>query len=157
MSFDIEEQYDKIYRYCYFKLRKQTLAEDVTQETLLRYLERYDPTNTASAMKCLYTIARNLCIDEYRKPRIEALDDSIPDAATEETFVTSLTVRSALAALPQEEQELLLLRYVNDEPISVIAKLYGRSRFSIYRRLTSASKHFRTELEKEDTDEPLER
>jgi len=157
VSFDIEEQYDKIYRYCYFKLRKQTLAEDVTQETLLRYLERYDPTNTASTMKCLYTIARNLCIDEYRKPRMEALDDSIPDAATEETLVTSLTVRSALAALPQEEQELLLLRYVNDEPISVIAKLYGLSRFSIYRRLTSASKHFRAELEKEDTDEPLER
>ena len=36
---DIEEQYDKIYRYCYFKLSNQQLAEDITQETFLRFLE----------------------------------------------------------------------------------------------------------------------
>lgn len=30
---DLEEQYDKIYRYCYFKLHHQQMAEDITQET----------------------------------------------------------------------------------------------------------------------------
>ena len=35
---DIEEQYDKIYRYCYFKLKNQHLSEDITQETFLRFL-----------------------------------------------------------------------------------------------------------------------
>ncbi len=41
MSVDIEEQYDKIYRYCYFRLRSRQTAEDITQETFLRYLEKY--------------------------------------------------------------------------------------------------------------------
>ena len=36
---DIEEQYDKIYRYCYFKLQHQQLAEDITQETFLKFYE----------------------------------------------------------------------------------------------------------------------
>ena len=36
---DIEEQYDKIYRYCYFRLKNQHLAEDITQETFLRFFE----------------------------------------------------------------------------------------------------------------------
>ena len=38
-SMDLEEQYEKIYRYCYFRLRHQQMAEDITQETFLRFLE----------------------------------------------------------------------------------------------------------------------
>lgn len=156
MSFGIEEQYDKIYRYCYFKLHSRELAEDVTQETFLRYLKHYNFSNTVSAMKYLYTIARNLCVDEYRKPKIEVIDESIPDTATEETIITKLTVRSVLAKLSHEEQELLLLRYANDESVSELAKIYGLSRYAIYRKLTSATNRFRAELRKEDFDETLE-
>ena len=150
MSFDIEEQYDKIYRYCYFKLHSRELAEDVTQETFLRYLEHYNCITTVSALKCLYTIARNLCVDEYRKPQTEPLDGSMPDYTMEEKLITNLTVRTALSKLTPDEQELLLLRYVNEVPVSVLGKIYGLSRFAIYRKITSASNRFREELRKED-------
>ena len=150
MSFDIEEQYDKIYRYCYFKLHNRELAEDVTQETFLRYLEHYNCLTAVSALKYLYTIARNLCVDEYRKPRTEPMDESTPDYTMEETLVTNLTVRMALSKLAPEEQELLLLRYVNEVPVSALGKIYGLSRFAIYRKITSASNRFREELRKED-------
>ena len=150
MSFDIEEQYDKIYRYCYFKLHSREIAEDVTQETFLRYLEHYHCLTTVSALKYLYTIARNLCVDEYRKTRTEPMDDSIPDYTMEETLITNLTVRTALSKLTPDEQELLLLRYVNEVPVSALGKIYGLSRFAIYRKITSASNKFREELRKED-------
>ena len=150
MSFDIEEQYDKIYRYCYFKLHSRELAEDVTQETFLRYLEHYNCITTVSALKYLYTIARNLCVDEYRKPRTEPMDESMPDYTMEETLITNLTVRTALSKLTPDEQELLLLRYVNEVPVSALGKIYGSSRFAIYRKITSASNKFREELRKED-------
>ena len=39
MSMDLEKEYEKIYRYCYMRLRHQQWAEDVTQETFLRFLE----------------------------------------------------------------------------------------------------------------------
>lgn len=39
MHTDLDEQYDKIYRYCYMKLRHQQAAEDITQKTFLRFLE----------------------------------------------------------------------------------------------------------------------
>lgn len=150
MSFDIEKQYDKIYRYCYFKLHSRELAEDVTQETFLRYLEHYSCITTASALKCLYTIARNLCVDEYRKPQTEILNESTPDGTTEEKLIINLTVRAALSKLPPDEQELLLLRYVNEVPVSALGKLYDLSRFAIYRKITSATNRFREELRKED-------
>ena len=150
MSFDIEEQYDKIYRYCYFKLHNRELAEDVTQETFLRYLEHYNCLTTVSALKYLYTIARNLCVDEYRKPRTELMDESMPDYIMEDKLITKLIVKTALDKLTPDEQELLLLRYVNEVPVSALGKIYGLSRFAIYRKITSASNKFREELRKED-------
>lgn len=157
MSFDIEEQYDRIYRYCYFKLHSKELAEDVTQETFLRYIEHYNFADNVSAMKYLYTIARNLCVDEYRKPKIEPMGEPASDTSIEETLLTNLSVRAALSKLSSEEQELLLLRYANEVPVSVIGRLYGISRFSVYRKITSAANRFREELRKEDSHESLER
>lgn len=149
-AIDIEEQYDKIYRYCYFKLHNRELAEDITQETFLRYLEHYDCITTVSALKCLYTIARNLCIDEYRKPKTETMEKLVQTADMEEQLIVNLTVKSALEKLNSEEQELLLLRFVNELPVAVIGKMLGMSRFSVYRKITAVSNRFREELKKED-------
>lgn len=67
MSIDLEAQYDKIYRYCYFRLHDRELSEDITQETFLRYFASYHQTDSVFMLKYLYTIAHNLCIDEYRR------------------------------------------------------------------------------------------
>lgn len=37
MAIDIEEQYDKIYRCCYYRLRDRERAEDVTPEAFPRW------------------------------------------------------------------------------------------------------------------------
>ena len=153
MSMDMEEQYDKIYRYCYFRLRDQQTAEDITQESFLRYLEKYQGNTLEQALKCLYTIARNLCIDEYRRCSRERLYEaestSNEEAVNEEHLLTNLAVRKAVAALEWDEQELLLLRYVNEVPIQTIGQLLGISRFAVYRRLRMVTKKFKERLRKE--------
>ena len=66
---DIEEQYDKIFHYCYYRIRDKNVAEDITQEVFLRfYTSNY--VEQQKEIRYLYTIARNLCIDEYRKRNI---------------------------------------------------------------------------------------
>lgn len=151
MAIEIEEQYDKIYRYCFFKLHNRAAAEDVTQEAFLRYLEHYKSLTEVSALKCLYTIARNLCVDEYRRAQTEMLEENIPEIGmeSEEQVLVSFSIRKALSGLTVEEQELLLLRYVNEVPMEVIAKLYDISRFAAYRKLKNASRSLREELRKE--------
>lgn len=151
MSIDSEEQYDKIYRYCYFRLRNRETAEDVTQETFLRYFEKYHLSTAEQAVKCLYTIARNLCIDEYRRKPLEPLQESsVLEDWKEEQMLTSLTVKSALSELERDEQELLLLRYVNEVPVSAIGQILGISRFAVRRRLMAASKKLMDKLGKEE-------
>ncbi len=66
---DLEEQYDKLYRYCYSKVHQRELAEDITQEAFLRFLESRYYVNNGKSLQYLYTTARNLCIDEYRKKK----------------------------------------------------------------------------------------
>lgn len=154
MSIDLEEQYDKIYQYCYFKVHQKEIAEDITQETFLHFFESSNYINTGKALQYLYTIARNLCVDEYRKHRKEVLeeglDNEVADIDTTEHMITQISVRLALSQLNETDKELLLLRYVNEVPISVICKLYGISRFAVYRKISQAVKNLKGKLGGED-------
>lgn len=157
---EIEEQYDKIYRYCYFKLQKREIAEDIAQETFLRFLESKDYRNEGKALRYLYTVARNLCIDEYRKKQYQGFTEEFNESEgagnifhngmavcdMEEKVVTSMVVQAALGELEEEEREMVLLRYVNEVPISVICSLYQISRFSCYRKLKRALKTLEVKL-----------
>jgi RNA polymerase sigma-70 factor (ECF subfamily) len=138
----IEEQYDKIYRYCYYKVRNRDLAEDITQEAFLRGIEAQ---GTGFDIRYLYRIAHNLCIDEYRRVKADPIDDvDVSDGTNlSETVVDSIVIKEALQKLSEEEREVLLLRYANEEPISVICSIYGKSRFAVYRWIQSILKKCR--------------
>lgn len=146
-----EEQYDKIYRYCYFRLKNPTVAEDITQETFLRFLESDTYQERGYALRYLYTIARNLCIDEYRKQVENPLIEEVVDERLEEVLIEQLSVRLALKKLTEEERELILLRYVNEVPISIICKLQKCSRFALYRKINGILKKLKKAIG-EDTE-----
>ncbi len=132
---DYEAQYDKIYRYCYFKLQNQTVAEDVTQETFLRFLENSTYKERGKELNYLYTIARNLCIDESRKRVLEEFPEEVSEEGPEERVIESVVMKQAMEVLTPEERELVLLRYVNEVPVKVICELRGCSRFSLNRQI----------------------
>ena len=78
---NIEDEYDKIFRFCYWKVRSKEIAEDLTQETFLRFLDS-QYTEQGKRIRYLYTIARNLCIDESRKHKPAEIHDEVPDPET---------------------------------------------------------------------------
>lgn len=151
MSIDLHSQYDKIYRYCYLRVHNRETAEDLTQETFLRFLEKPQYHNKSKDLQYLYTIAGNLCIDEYRKKSTEELPDDLPDSScNEETILTSVALSDALERLSDEDREIILLRYVNEEPVGVISRLYNISRFALNRRIKNILESLRNEFERED-------
>lgn len=149
MRIDIEEQYDKIYRYCYFKLKNQHLAEDITQEAFLRFLECDSYKDTGRPLAYLYTVARNLCIDEFRKTHAEELKDEIADKGFEDTLIAKEDLRQAMETLEKEEQELLLLRYVNEVSFADLSRMYGKSRFALHRELSKIVKKLERRISNE--------
>ena len=148
---DIEEQYDKIYRYCYFKLYDKQLAQDITQEAFLRFYRQGLSFDNGKELPYLYTIAKNLCIDEFRKQPVDNIEEAANEAAVDpsEGWLDTLVLRAVVSQLPSNEQELLFLRYVNELPITSICEITGLSRFAVYRRLSKSLKWLKEELKKE--------
>ena len=144
----LESAYDKIYRYVYFKMNDQTVAEDITQETFLRFISQKGSIQ-GYEIKYLYTIARNLCVDEFRRVKPESLSEGYEEtlSAKDDLLEERIAIRDAVAKLPIEDQEILLLRYVNNESVGTISKTLGISRFALYRRLKNAEDKLRAGLE----------
>ncbi len=154
---DIEEHYDKIYRYCYMKTRHQQTAEDITQETFLRFFEDNNYREMGKKLAWLYTVARNLCMDYYRKREKEQLTEpggfeagdtgGEPADSGEDKVIYALLLRQAVQKLDMRDQELIFLRYVNELSIEDIGKIMEISRFAVYRRLKSCLKLLKYNLE----------
>lgn len=136
MSVDLKDQYDKIFRYCFYKVHDRELAEDLTQETFLRFLERPQYHRMNKDLQYLYTIAGNLCVDTYRKKSAEELTENIPDGTDfEDEILTNTVLKNAIKKLSEEDRELIILRYVNEIPVGVLSGIYGISRFKMSRRI----------------------
>ena len=136
---DLKEQYDRLLRYCYIKTKDRILAEDIVQETFLRFWQSRSYRDTGREMAYLYTIARNLCMDEFRKPRTDNIDD-YPDLAEDggsgpETAAEQMALREAMDQLPENLREIVALRYVSGISAADIGRVFGISRFAVHRKL----------------------
>lgn len=148
MSVDLREEYDKILRFCFFRVHNNDIAEDLTQETFLRFLERPQYRSRGADLRLLYTIAGNLCTDYFRTRPTAELTDDIPDQKDqEEEVLTGVALSEAMSRLSPEDSELILLRYVNEVPVSVLSRLYGTSRPTMSRRIKGILKQLREEFD----------
>ena len=148
---NLEDQYDRIFKYLYFRLHDRHIAEDLTQEAFLRFLSSRTYRDENRQLQYLYTIARNLCNQHYRDREItyslEETEDIPESESFEQSLLQRLSLRDALEKLTPEEREMLFLRYINEVPVSVMSGLYNISRFAVYRKLNSILKKLRSSVE----------
>ncbi len=131
-----KEYSDAIFRYCFFKVSDREKALDLVQETFTRTWQYLTRGNEIDTMKTfLYTTARHLVIDEYRKKKTLSLDDLInqgmePSLDEEEALFTSLDaarVIECVRQLPETYSSILIMRYVNDLSIKDIAHIVNET------------------------------
>ena len=148
---NLEDQYDRIFKYLYFRLHDRHVAEDLTQEAFLRFLASRTYRDENRQLQYLYTIAHNLCNQHYRDREITySLEETenLPESESfEQSLLQRLSLRDALEKLSPEEREMLFLRYINEVPVSVMSGLYSISRFAVYRKLNSILKKIRIRME----------
>ena len=132
-----ERYYDRVYTYIYYRIRPEAEASDLAAQVFLnawRAIERYQPTG-APLLAWLLRIAHNLVTDHHRRRRDSVtLDfdiedrrsDYSPEALTER-MMTKEELHRALRRLPEEHQQVLLLRFVEGLGHSEVARLLGKS------------------------------
>jgi RNA polymerase sigma-70 factor, ECF subfamily len=129
----------QVYRFLYYRVGSQALAEDLTSDTFFRALRsmssfRWQGKDFGA---WLMTIARNLTTDHYKsgKNRLEVTteDMSPHDSATEGpeaavmATLTNEALMAALKQLPVEQQECLVMRFLQGFSIAETAQTMGRS------------------------------
>ena len=148
---NLEDQYDRIFKYLYFRLHDRHIAEDLTQEAFLRFLLSRTYRDENRQLQYLYTIARNLCNQHYRDRELtyglEETENLPGSESFEQSLLWRMSLRDALGQLSPEEREMLFIRYINEVPVSVMSGLYNISRFAVYRKLNSILKKLRTLVE----------
>src|SRR5512140_722408 len=114
----IYEMYgERIFRYTFRMLGNRTDAEDATAETFLKVLRRSNELRADGAFRTwLFRIARNLCIDRLRQHKLIELPSDAQYVGAEERTTLRITVHQALAELPNEYSEPLVLCDLEEMP-----------------------------------------
>ncbi len=132
---------DSVYRYVLYRVREPSDAEDLTSEVFTRAfanIHRYR-WQGKSFLAWLYTIARNAVTDRRRRERPTVdLDDAFGVAeegpTAHERAVTGEQVdalRGAVKHLTGEQQEVLVLRFVQNMSSRQVAKMLGKNEGAI--------------------------
>ena len=136
-------------------------ADDLAQEVMVKVLRKaklFDPSK-ASAATWVFAIARNARIDAIRRAAKPDLDPDepmlMPEEAPRADVLCELKerdarIRDAVARLPAEQREAMLLHFYGDEPHSAIAERLGLPLGTVKSRLRLAIEKIRKELDFDD-------
>lgn len=169
-AFDIllDRYKDKLFAYIRFIIRNRELAEDIFQETFVKAIV----TLQKGAYSCsgkfgawLTRIAHNLMIDYFRQERNENSisndetdydlfnDRRFSDLTIEEEMVneqTLLDVRRLVNELPDNQREVVFMRYYQDLSFKEIADITGVSINTALGRMRYALINIRRMAEEKD-------
>ena len=120
----VRKYYPAILRYCRIHISDPGYAEDMTQETFVRFFRTFSQyRHYGKALNYLYVIAGNCCRDFYKKNRELPLEE-IPEPV-DDTLEQRMDVRMALSRLPEELREPAVLFFIQEVRQNQIAKILG--------------------------------
>jgi RNA polymerase sigma-70 factor (ECF subfamily) len=100
-----------VYRYLRRFIGNSDTAHDLTQEVFLRVSRATVPETDESGQRAwIFRIARNLALNHIRDGRRRPEPVALVERGTAATQELQLAVRDALAALPQVDRDVFLLR-----------------------------------------------
>jgi RNA polymerase sigma-70 factor (ECF subfamily) len=157
-----------IFSFIYHFFQNQALCEDLTQETFLRAFRFIKSFRTKEKFSTwLFSIAKNLCIDELRRMRKGTtvdIDSVDPEAlvadggSSTDPLAASIhlqegdIVHRAVARLPEKHRTCIILFYYNElsyEEISSVMKIsLSNTKILLFRGKKMLSGIYREEMRK---------
>ena len=153
-----ELYFTPIFRYAYFRVRSIHAAEDITQEVFLkayRSIENFEDKNKPP-LAYFFTIARNTVIDYWRKKKDVLFGEDeawerIPDEnsdpmETADRKGIANSIRRNITTLTQEQQEVIVLKFINEMSYREIAEMLDKSEDAVRQLQCRALRALRKEL-----------
>ncbi|WP_236718610.1 ECF subfamily RNA polymerase sigma factor, BldN family [Actinoplanes sp. TFC3] len=138
---------DTVFRFVYFRVGNRQLAEDLTSDTFLRALKRIGSFTWQGRDlgAWLVTIARNLVADHFKsgRYRLEVTTGDVLDADREDRgpegspeaavvdHITNVALLTAVKQLNPEQQECIVLRFLQGFSVAETAQTMGKNEGAI--------------------------
>jgi RNA polymerase sigma-70 factor (ECF subfamily) len=137
---------DQVYRYIAYRVGSSQLAEDLTSETFLRALRRIGSFTWQGrdVGAWFVTIARNLIADHYKsgRYRLELTTDDVSESAGKAPTISgpeaevleamqNKVLLEAIKKLNAEQQECIVLRFLQSLSVSETAQIMGKNEGAI--------------------------
>lgn len=153
----VRKYYGDILKYCTFHCADRKEAEDLTQETFVRFFAKLSEYRYQGKTKnYLYTIAANLCRNQWKKQEplpteAEQLAAALTLTDQEEAATTHLLLEWALGQLPPEQREVVVLHYYQGLKLREIAEILEIGLPLVKYRLRQAKLRLSELIGKEET------
>ncbi len=160
----IPELYPRLHRAMTAYLAGSSVeADDILQETFLKAYHHLGSFEGKSGYYTwLYSIARNLCIDEFRKRKHEKARSSVPVeeyVLSSDEFTTDgerddvLLLRKAIAQLPELLRSVVIMFTIDGMTYPEIAEVTGINEQTIKNRMFRARNELAVMLKKMGVDQ----
>lgn len=161
----VNKHQSKIYGFIYSKLNDRDIADDVFQDTFIKVIKTLKSNSYNEEGKFLpwvMRISHNLIVDHYRKtkkmPMLRESDEFsifsiLQDNSKniENKMITELIendLRKIIKQLPEDQKEVLMMRFYQDLSFNEIAELTGVSINTALGRMRYAVLNLRKIIEK---------
>lgn len=147
----VRKYYPDILKYCLRRTSNQSDAEDLTQETFVRFFNNISHYHHyGKAKNYLYVIASNLCKDQYSKQIIYTLmDNDVELIDINSSIVDKVSLESAINKLPEEFKQVIILYYFQGLKLSEIKDILNIGLPLVKYRMKQAKMKLKKELEVE--------
>jgi RNA polymerase sigma-70 factor, ECF subfamily len=149
-----DEYAPSLRRYVVYLTHDEALAEDIVQETLLRAWRRARvlDQSESSARSWLFTVARNLVIDDRRSARAlhEFGVDTLPERATADqtdAVLEAWLIADALAGLSADHRAVVVCAYYQGRSVAETAAILDIPAGTVKSRLHYALRALRLDLQ----------
>lgn len=151
----------RLRRYARAMVSERAAADDLVQDTLEKAWSRVSQWRAGSDLRAwLFSIMHNLRVDQLRRPGLSTspMDDEYVDPPTRATQTDRLEVQnleSALARLPEEQREVLLLVALEEMSYQEVASTLGIPIGTVMSRLSRGRERLRLILDGQQPSTPL--
>ncbi len=152
-----QKHYDEIYIFICRRCGNEDDAKDICQNAFIKFARSVNTYREKGNMRAyLFKIAINCCNDYYRQTKASLPLDALPNSAENYTKDPQQTVEadgegrkvtSILSSLPQNQKDVLILRYYHNMKPREIASCLSLPVTTIKTRLGRAKKSFAKEWE----------
>lgn len=154
----VRKYYQEILLYCHYHLPDRMYAEDLAQETFVRFFTKLsDYCFRGKTLNYLYTIASNLCKDYLKKMKEVPIEENelVSEKKLQEhqieNVLNKIFIGQVLKQLPDELSEVLMLYYFQELKLTEISQMLQIGLPLVKYRLRTGKKQLEKLLREEES------